>query len=77
MTQLTGGKSVTRESLVRVRGRSIVVTVNTHFVVLREKGRRSSYEVPIEACYWLGAKAEARRKAEERKAARRKTNANK
>lgn len=56
---------ITREvPAVQIEGRSLVVElVPPDRIRLRPKGMRSSYIVPLEACFWLAAKAEADRQA--------------
>jgi len=57
--------SVTREiPAVVIKGRVLVVElVPPDRMRLRLKGMQSGYTVPIEACFWLAAKAEAERQA--------------
>src|SRR5512137_1094605 len=74
MTHLT--KPVKRSTDVRVGGsRPISVELREPGVlVLRERGRRTGYEVSLASCYVLGARlyaeAEARRKMEAKNAKR-------
>ena len=70
MTVLSGNAQVTRETRAAYRGRPLCVTVNSHEVVLREKGKRLRVSVPIVAVYDLGFKILAREKAREKKEGR-------
>lgn len=59
-----------RETLTTIQGRKIIVTIDTHFIRLRPKGRLYSYDISIEGLFMLAAEKEARRKIAERKKAR-------
>lgn len=66
-------RTVRRESLATYRGRPLVLLVppTADVILIREKGRRTIYEVPALAVFSMGAKlAAARIRAE--KIARRK-----
>lgn len=56
---------ITREvPAVQIKGRPLVVElVPPDKMRLRLKGMQSSYIVPLDACFWLAAKAEAERQA--------------
>lgn len=63
MVELT--KPITRViPSIQIKGRPLVVTLKPpdkiHF---HEKGKRDGYILPIEACFWLAAKAESERQA--------------
>ena len=62
-------KPVTRE-VPRPNGdRAWIVTLKPGgFISIREKGRCASYEVSVEAVWWLGARAAAEEIRHERKA---------
>lgn len=62
-------KPVTRK-VPRPNGdRAWIVTLRPGgFVSVREKGRRTSYEVSVESVWWLGVKAAAEELRQERKA---------
>lgn len=70
LTKLTGAKKVVRETLTTIQGRKIIVTIDSHFIRLRPKGRVYSYDISIEGLFMLAAEKEARRKMIERKKAR-------
>lgn len=63
MIELT--RPITREvPTVQIKGRALVVTlVPPDKIRLRLKGLRQAYTVPIDACFWLAARAEAERRA--------------
>jgi len=63
MIELT--RPITREiPSVQIKGRPLLVTlVPPDKIQLRPKGMRQVYTVPIDACFWLAAKAEAERQA--------------
>jgi hypothetical protein len=69
MTALT--KPVIRETSARDRGRPIVVELNAHELVFREKGRRRRIALPIMAALHLAYKLAAREAAQEKKRGRR------
>ena len=84
MTRLT--KRISRECVdASLQGRKLVITLcppddvhRTDTILLRQKGCRKCWRVPVDACLWLAAKAEARELAKtkalakhERQAARR------
>lgn len=69
-TKLTGSKRVVRETLTTIQGRNIIVTMNSHFIKLRPKGKKYSYDVPIEAVFIFAARKEAERKIKEKREAR-------
>ena len=56
-----------RESAHVYRHRALCVALEPCAVLVREKGRRTVYRVPIESVLILGAQLEARRIREERK----------
>lgn len=70
MTALTGNAKVVRETRASYRGRPLIVTVNSHEVVIREKGRRFATAIPIVAVYDLGFKILARERRAEKAAKR-------
>jgi hypothetical protein len=61
MTPLS--KPISRESNTRSsRGRSLMIEIrpgSIDLVILREKGRRKGYAVPLEKIFQLGARLEA------------------
>lgn len=63
MTELT--KPVTREiPSVQIKGRTLVVALEPPDKLrLHLKGQRQTYTVPVDACFWLAAKAEVERQA--------------
>ena len=61
MTRLT--RDVRRETAARVQGRELMVELGKFSLTLRQKGKRSTYTVPLEAIYMLGARI-ARREAD-------------
>jgi len=61
MTRLT--RDVRRETAATVQGRELMAQLGRYSLTLRQKGRRASYVVPLEAIYMLGAKI-ARREAD-------------
>jgi hypothetical protein len=66
MTRLLHRKTKARylvESVVR--GRPLCVELAPYSVIVREKGRRRSYEISWDSIFWLGANisAEAARRA--------------
>lgn len=68
-------RNVKRITVNPHHGRQLVVTLlPCDLISMRQKGRRTSYVIPLSAVYDLGAKiyarAELKRKAEERKARR-------
>lgn len=70
MTELT--RVVRRETPAFVRNRALVIELHPWGVRVKEKGRRSGYDVPYRAIFEQGAKLKAndirRAKAEERAA---------
>lgn len=71
MTDLT--KPVRRRSFTRYGSRRIVVCLKPgDLISFREEGRRKEYELPIETCFIMAARAEAesirKAKAEAKKA---------
>jgi hypothetical protein len=67
MTRLT--RSVRRETAATVRGRELMVELSRLTLTVRQKGKRVSYTVPLDAIFDLGAKLAARAAlAEKRKA---------
>lgn len=64
-------KAVTRE-VPRPNGdRAYMVTLKPGGIIsIREKGKRTSYEVSVEAVWWLGAKAAAQELRAERQVRR-------
>ena len=69
MTRLT--RDVKRETAARVQGRELMVELGKFSLTVRQKGRRSSYIVPLEAIYHLGGRMAAREAAAEKKARKR------
>jgi hypothetical protein len=63
---------VKRETSALVRRRALIVDVQPHAAVMREKGRRDRVEVPWDAIYDLGLKLRARAARAEKLAERRK-----
>lgn len=63
MTELK--KPITREiPAVQIKGRPLMVTLlPPDKLKLWAKGSRQVYTVPIDACFWLAARAEADRQA--------------
>ena len=61
MTTIT--RSIRRETCAMIQGRALMIEVGRHSIGVRLKGKRTSYSVPIEALYSLGAKI-ARREAD-------------
>lgn len=63
MTELK--KPITREvPAVQIKGRPLMITLlPPDKIQLWPKGMRQVYTVPIDACFWLAAKAEAERQA--------------
>jgi len=63
---------VKAETNAVVRGRPLIVLLETHEIIIRQKGKRLAYAVPYLALWDLGAKLAAieqrRLKAEKRKA---------
>lgn len=70
MTRLT--RDVRRETSATVQGRELMVELSRHSLTVRQKGRRYSYCVPLEAIFSLGAKI-ARREQDAAKKAAKKT----
>ena len=64
MTRLT--RDVRRETAAKVQGRELMAQLGRFNLTLRQKGRRASYVIPLEAIYMLGAKI-ARREADQQK----------
>ena len=58
MTRLT--RSVRRETAAVVQGRELMVELSRYSITLRQKGKRDSYSVPLEAVYHLGGKLRRR-----------------
>ncbi len=58
---------VTRETCATYRHRALVVTITGYVLEIREKGRKTRIEVPIDAVYDLGMKLKARRDRAEKK----------
>lgn len=67
-------RTVKRESVVTWRGRPLVLILppTADVVMVREKGRRTAFEVDVLSIYSLGAKKAAEKLRVERKARRRK-----
>jgi len=65
-------RTVRRESVVTHRGRPLVVLVppTADVLLVREKGRRTAYEVDVLSLYSVGAKLYAAKRRAERKAKR-------
>ena len=68
MTTIT--RSIRRETCAMIQGRALMIEVGRHSIGVRLKGKRTSYSVPIEALYSLGAKLELRERMAEKKKAR-------
>ena len=68
MTTIT--RSIRRETCAMIQGRALMIEVGRHTIGVRLKGKRTSYSVPIEALYSLGAKLELRERMAEKKKAR-------
>ena len=71
MTRIAERKTKIRaETSARYRGVPLVISIEPHEIILREKGRRACFAVPIVAVYELGMKLAAlelrRLKAEKR-----------
>jgi hypothetical protein len=62
---------VKRETSAHVRRRALIVEVQQHCAVMREKGRRDRVAVPWDAIYDLGLKLRARAAAAEKREQRR------
>lgn len=58
MTRLT--RDVRRETAARVQGRELMVELGKFSLTVRQKGKRSSYVVPLEAIFMLGARIKRR-----------------
>lgn len=58
MTRLT--RDVARETAARVQGRELMAVLGKFSLKLRQKGKRSSYVIPLEAIFMLGAKIACR-----------------
>lgn len=72
MTRIAERKTTVRcETSAHYRGRPLMITLEPHQVVIREKGRRQSYAVPWAAVLEAGMKLEAiearKQKAERRR----------
>jgi len=61
MTRLT--RDVRRETAAIVQGRPLMLVIGRSSITVRQKGKRCTYQVPIEALWSLGAKI-ARREAD-------------
>lgn len=60
MTRLDERKTKMRaETNARYRGRTLIISIEPHDIILREKGRRTCFAVPIIAVYELGMKLAA------------------
>lgn len=66
-------RTIRRESEVMYRGRPLVLIVppTCDVLLIKEKGRRTAYEVSVLDVLYLGAKSQARKQMEERKARKR------
>ena len=73
MIELT--KPIVREvPSVQIKGRPLLIAlIPPDKIELRPKGTRQAYTVPIDACFWLAAKAEAERRTTLSKLNRRRT----
>lgn len=60
MTRVDDRKVTRVETEARYRDRALIVTLESHEVVIREKGRRYCYAVPWVAVYELAMKLAAR-----------------
>ena len=65
MTRLT--RSVRRETAATVQGRPLMLEVGRLTIAVRQKGKRCTYHVPIEALWSLGAKIKRREDDAEKK----------
>jgi hypothetical protein len=65
-------RTVRRESIVTHRGRPLVLVVppTADVLLIREKGRRTAYEVDVLSLLSIGAKLAAAKRVAERKAKR-------
>ena len=65
-------RTIRRESVVTYRGRPLILIVppSADVVLVREKGRRTPYEVDILSIHSVGAKLAAAKRRAEQKAAR-------
>ena len=65
-------RTVRRESSLTHRGRPLVLFVppRCDVLLIREKGRRTAYELDILSAFWVAAKLAAEKRRKERKAAR-------
>lgn len=73
----TTDRPVKRETRSYVRGRALVITLNTTYLTIREKGRRYSYAVTYDQIRNIGARNAAEQRRQAKAAARkaRKSNA--
>ena len=65
-------RTIRRESIVTHRGRPLVLIIppTCDVLLIREKGRRTAYELDILSAFHVGAKLAARKNMEERRAKR-------
>ena len=68
MTRLT--RSVRRETSVVVQGRELMVELSRYSIILRQKGKRIGYSVPLEAVFHLVGKLMRRELDAEKKKGR-------
>ena len=69
MTRLADRKTRSlAETAARWRGRPLVIELGAHALTIREKGRRSGFEVDYESIFAVGAKKAAEAKRAERRA---------
>ena len=68
MTLLTSqSRTLRRQTGSTYRGRPLVVELHPGYLTLREKGKRSTVDVPYDAIHALGWRLAARAQAEARK----------
>ena len=65
MTRLN--RSVRRETSAMIQGRPLMLEVGRLTIAVRQKGKRCTYHVPIEALWSLGAKLKRREMDAEKK----------
>lgn len=73
MTRVAERKTqIQAETSAAYRGRPLMILIQPHGVLIREKGRRESYSVPWLAVHELGMRLAARAAEEGKNVARRK-----
>ena len=71
MTSTTEAKTrIRRETPARYRGVPLVIEIRSHTIAIREKGRRTAYEVSYDQIFTLGARNAANARAAEKRARR-------